>query len=140
MAINFSRQTLFYLIDVCAQSSVKYQKNLYKIKINFIPGRTPPHAVHLMVTKILLHAQCTYRFIHLKCRANWRLFFLLCCTVQCLREFVKYFYWYFSKGKTQRWWYFIIGWKYSLWKNNRLFFLAYCVNCIGMVYAWVSVS
>jgi len=49
MAINFSRQTLFYLIDVCTQSSVKYQKSLYKIKMNFIPGRTPPHTVHLMV-------------------------------------------------------------------------------------------
>ncbi|KAF0774103.1 Uncharacterized protein FWK35_00000525 [Aphis craccivora] len=66
MAINFSRQTLFYLIDVCAQSSVKYQKSLYEMKMNFIPGRTPPHAVHLMLTKIYLYAQCTYRFIHLK--------------------------------------------------------------------------
>lgn len=136
MAINFSRQTLFYLIDVCAQSSVKYQKSLYEMKMNFIPGRTPPHAVHLniLLTKIHLYAQCTYRFIHLKCRANWWLLFLLCCTMQCKKEFVKYFYWYFSKGKTQR--VFIL---YLLWKNNRLFFLPYYLNYMYSTYMSVCI-
>jgi hypothetical protein len=63
-----------------------------------------------------------------------------------LKRICQVFLLVFSKGKTQRWWYFYIRLKIFIVENNRLFFLAYCSNymystctsmCILSMYKYV---
>jgi hypothetical protein len=103
MAINFSRQTLFYLIDVCAQSSVKYQKSLYEIQNEFHTWAytTPCCASYVNQNPPLctMHIISIYS-LEVPCKLVAALSFVFHGAM--LKRICQVFLLVFSKGKTQR--------------------------------------